>query len=371
MTWIDPVTHVEGPPGQTVTSDARNSGAELDSVPGAPSVNYQYVSWDHLGSTRLVTDEEGNALTVRKHYPFGQDAIIPVGADVRQRFTGHERDAAIGLDYMRNRYYSPALAIMLGSDKGPATPADPQSWNRYAYVRNNPGTSTDPSGDLPVYLTPTINFGWTLLAFGGMGGSLAGTPGERLRGGNAQADQAQRTSAATAQQTGAEVLPTVVFVDTNATFDNPRYATPLSGLNALAAFLADCGVSLLVTEMNLVTNLESTGRDIEGMTSGGEDLQSYIASHPEQLTMVLTDAFNVNGKVGQAGPGFVFIGKHASAGTYVHEVKHALLSGGKPSGVFGIIRNVWEDLRLDMGKHCDAIRDAVSRMPKHQEAPNP
>ncbi|MGH9895547.1 MAG: RHS repeat-associated core domain-containing protein, partial [bacterium] len=61
--------------------------------------------------------------------------------------TGHERDRESGLDYMVARYYSSSLGRFMAVDPGDDTEAeDPQSWNRYAYVGNNPLAYADPDG---------------------------------------------------------------------------------------------------------------------------------------------------------------------------------------------------------------------------------
>jgi RHS repeat-associated protein len=62
--------------------------------------------------------------------------------------TGKERDAETGLDYFEARYYSSAQGRFTSPD-APVDqhPADPQSWNLYTYVRNNPLILTDPTGD--------------------------------------------------------------------------------------------------------------------------------------------------------------------------------------------------------------------------------
>lgn len=65
-----------------------------------------------------------------------------------QKFTGKERDGETGLDYFGARYFSGAQGRFASPD--PYMPSadvkDPQSWNRYAYARNNPLRYIDPNG---------------------------------------------------------------------------------------------------------------------------------------------------------------------------------------------------------------------------------
>lgn len=60
--------------------------------------------------------------------------------DTAYRFTGELQDPQVarGLYYLRARYYDPALGRFLSRDPWPASAMNPQSWNRYAYVYNNP-----------------------------------------------------------------------------------------------------------------------------------------------------------------------------------------------------------------------------------------
>jgi len=61
-------------------------------------------------------------------------------------FTGKERDAETGLDYFGARYFSGAQGRFTSPDPGPYKLEEPQTFNRYAYVNNNPLKYIDPSG---------------------------------------------------------------------------------------------------------------------------------------------------------------------------------------------------------------------------------
>lgn len=67
---------------------------------------------------------------------------------VRQGFTGYERDSETGLDYAQARYYSPTQGRFTSVDPENASAdlEDPQSWNGYAYARNNPLKYVDRDG---------------------------------------------------------------------------------------------------------------------------------------------------------------------------------------------------------------------------------
>jgi RHS repeat-associated protein len=62
--------------------------------------------------------------------------------------TRKERDIETGLDYFGARYYSTTQGRFTSADPllASATITDPQSVNRYSYVRNMPLTSIDPNG---------------------------------------------------------------------------------------------------------------------------------------------------------------------------------------------------------------------------------
>lgn len=106
---------------------------------------------DHLGTPRLITDATGLLLSEHAYYPFGPELNLPPTESPRdpQQYTGHERDDIAdmhGLDYMHARYYGAAVGRFLSVDPVLGNPSAPQSWNRYAYVSNNPLGRTDPTG---------------------------------------------------------------------------------------------------------------------------------------------------------------------------------------------------------------------------------
>jgi len=72
-----------------------------------------------------------------------------VNDGIRQQFTGQQRDMESNLDYFNARYYSSQHGRFTSVDpeNAGADPSDPQSWNAYAYARNNPLKYTDPDGE--------------------------------------------------------------------------------------------------------------------------------------------------------------------------------------------------------------------------------
>jgi len=105
---------------------------------------------DHEGTPRLVTDGAGGRIGYHAYYPFGEELSLTPreSPEERLKFTGHERDASGsgGLDYMHARFFGAAFGRFLTTDPVLGSPDEPQTWNRFAYARNNPVTRIDPKG---------------------------------------------------------------------------------------------------------------------------------------------------------------------------------------------------------------------------------
>jgi RHS repeat-associated protein len=138
--------------------------AEYASTDPTGTTETHYLTTDHLGSTRLVTNQTGAVVSRHDYLPFGWELYSgltgrtnghgyltsPEGVHTpTQRFTGKERDAETGLDYFLARYYSGAQGRFTSPDPVHILKQkllDPQQWNMYAYVRNNPLRFRDPTG---------------------------------------------------------------------------------------------------------------------------------------------------------------------------------------------------------------------------------
>ena len=126
---------------------------------GTESWKRSYVTVDHLGSTRVVTEANGSVGERRDYLGFGgevgssvgsRSGVAGYGVDLASRVkcSSKERDAESGLDYFGARYYSGAMGRFTSADAPFADqhPGDPQRWNLYSYVRNNPLRYVDDDG---------------------------------------------------------------------------------------------------------------------------------------------------------------------------------------------------------------------------------
>jgi len=125
---------------------------DVDPPPVSERVEYYHL--DMLGSVRAVTDAQGHVVAHHDFLPFGEEWFGAAGGPGanpvdKRLFTGQERDAELDLDYFGARYYRADLGRFTTVD--PALDidkaiAEPQRWNRYAYVTNNPLKYVDPDG---------------------------------------------------------------------------------------------------------------------------------------------------------------------------------------------------------------------------------
>jgi RHS repeat-associated protein len=102
---------------------------------------------DWLSTFRARSDVTGNVVETCTSLPFGED-LTCTGTEVTPiHFTGKEHDAESGNDFFGARYYTSTMGRFLTPDNGSGQDSgNPQSWNLYSYVMNQPTTATDPDG---------------------------------------------------------------------------------------------------------------------------------------------------------------------------------------------------------------------------------
>jgi len=108
-----------------------------------------YLHGDHLGSASLATDASGARVSAMRYTPFGETRVGDAPTD--RRFTGQREEAGIGLYDYGARFYSASLGRFISADTIVPQANDPQDFNRYSYVSNNPCNYIDPSGHCGSY----------------------------------------------------------------------------------------------------------------------------------------------------------------------------------------------------------------------------
>ena len=110
---------------------------------------------DHLGTPRMIIDQTGTLANVKRHdyLPFGEEIFAGIGGrsdtlgyesgdDVRQRFTGKEREVkpdsitSLFVTTHRRTWFTSVDVILITEQRL----EDPQRINLYTYSRNNPLT---------------------------------------------------------------------------------------------------------------------------------------------------------------------------------------------------------------------------------------
>ena len=255
---------------------------------GACAAGTCYVTVDHLGSTRMVTDASGNVAARYDYLPFGQEVLAGTGGRTAAqgygaapdgfslKFTGQVRDGETGLDYLNARYYDPAQGRFQSMDPGNAGGdlASPQTWNGFAYVNNSPMNYIDPSGQ---FLATTAGSGGgpigTIVGglidlgllfgdlFGGSGGSPPKPDWSTTVWGTSQTQTTQVSGAGSAADAGIYVLPGILASVTGtakapikseaceagtngASIVTGTYTLPLTGVGAAMGSLVGPGGTL-------------------------------------------------------------------------------------------------------------------------------
>jgi len=150
------------------------------------TTDLSYLHKDHLGSLDTITNDEGDIKQKVYFDAWGKKAVLDTSMmddmlvltatpltlsqvlDITPRgFTGHESIEHADIIHMNGRIYDPTLGRFLQADPVIQSPENSQSYNRYAYVLNNPLSYTDPSGYFFKALGKFVKKNWrTIVAIG-------------------------------------------------------------------------------------------------------------------------------------------------------------------------------------------------------------
>ncbi|CCN48800.1 putative Rhs family protein fused with Integrin alpha N-terminal domain [Vibrio nigripulchritudo MADA3029] len=119
----------------------------------------RFLHYDALNSVDMITDLYGYVVESRSYDAFGKQRDITPKRDTNKKYnyveqmvltnrgyTGHEEIEEVGLIHMNGRVYDQTLGRFVSADPIIQAPFVTNSFNRYAYVWNNPLKYIDPTG---------------------------------------------------------------------------------------------------------------------------------------------------------------------------------------------------------------------------------
>jgi RHS repeat-associated protein len=122
----------------------------------ASTPQVSYLTQDHLGSPRIITDNTGKVIARKDFGAFGDETMTSQRTtalgykpeEIRQDYTGYQKDDESGLEFAQARYYNTKHGRFTSVDPltASANVKDPQTFNRYTYALNSPYKFTDPLG---------------------------------------------------------------------------------------------------------------------------------------------------------------------------------------------------------------------------------
>ena len=148
------------PAGKTAIMNGQTLNKAFVYLPGGETAIYNssglayYRHSDWLGSSRLTTTASRTVYSDSAYAPFGEQ-YAPSGT-TDASFTGQNADTTSALYDFTFRELSPSQGRWISPDPAGLSAVyltSPQSWNRYAYVLNNPVALIDPAG---------LELGWNI-----------------------------------------------------------------------------------------------------------------------------------------------------------------------------------------------------------------
>jgi RHS repeat-associated protein len=117
--------------------------ANTGATQAATTNSLQYRVSDQTGTATAMVSSAGTEYN--KVLPYGESLTT---SSIDQKFTTYDRESTSNLDYAMARFYANRYGRFMSPDPGHigGDPANPQSWNAYAYGGNDPINTRDPEG---------------------------------------------------------------------------------------------------------------------------------------------------------------------------------------------------------------------------------
>ncbi len=111
----------------------------------------RYLLGDHLGSTAITADSSGSLSSELRYKAWGDNRYTNGTTLTTYHFTGQREESGLGAGvyFYQARWYDSGLGRFLQADTIVPGAGNPQAYNRYAYVLNNPLRFMDPTGHAP------------------------------------------------------------------------------------------------------------------------------------------------------------------------------------------------------------------------------
>jgi RHS repeat-associated protein len=147
--FVDDLT----PAGYTQIAEERVAGSTTKSyVYGLQRISMRdasglhYYGYDAHSGVRLLMDGSGNVTDTWDYDAFG-NAIARTGTTANDfTYRGEQMESALGMQYLRARYYGLNNGRFVQADALEGSESDPSTLNRYVYTGNQPTRYSDPSG---------------------------------------------------------------------------------------------------------------------------------------------------------------------------------------------------------------------------------
>ncbi len=194
-------------------------GVEIDAPNASTTLNWTHT--DNLGSVVAVTGSTGNLEESMAYDPWGARRDLKGDAGQLQNyaeivdnkgFTDQEMLDQLNLVHLNGRVYDPLLGRFISADPEIQDPTHSQSYNRYAYVWNNPTNNTDPSGFVKDPASGCLTCDWTVVyqapppdsggSAGNEGGSAADAGVANAQGNTSNATQSTPSAVGTTGGSG-------------------------------------------------------------------------------------------------------------------------------------------------------------------------